>query len=775
MTTPTTALITAPLAPPPDPIHDPITAAVCARLAAIYAEGRVPSEADVRGPYSFLAVRRRLEQLAEAGRLTWQPATHGGGQVVAAVNLSALPLAGGTLADVLAPFLADPAVRPDLKRTARTLTRLVTGAPRQCTDRVLLDFAARVPATEIIALPDDVAERAKGLPRQTRNNYRSAALALRRYAAHRPLVPLHFPPTFRPGPWEEIRERFRSDVGKVNASAAGRRRELTRVREHLAAVLQGDAQRRAEDPATLTLEDVETAQRELRRTGRFGAARLVGTWMRRLGKVWAIGPYASLHADEEAAGVFLRHPEGRSTNSLAGVLALLERLGFPAAFGEAVQYHHDASRYTTAELRAERHRFPAGRIRRQVTESTYLGTLQDLRAYLGVAVNRLGWTPAEMTLEATFGPRLPAVLAELQRWWAERAAEGEVTAPTTSALSGIMRSAGTMSYVLFRRSMHLRRAAVRAASDETQRMAEEFTAKTPAEEEWYRAYGDALAMAAEVESEIANTQHGTSKTTWKDIEIVVARTPFRYWMRTLRAMQAEVRRRHDAGDRSLELHWLVQQAYKLGVQISTGMRPEEIYHVRLDKQYRPEYRQRRIIKLRPVDRKNATRHTVAVRPEYVPAWLETLWLYESRPALMGKLPGAGDAHPWLFVTGTGQPVGCPEEDAEGKGRREMAYTGRLSTQRTLWQDDVGAFAYQANGECPTERGYFTPYLIRNATAAAICTRHGLLKAAEYLGDDPSVVRDTYGFLAGTHSEVHTLADDVAEDEAAVVAPLELDA
>jgi hypothetical protein len=157
-----------------------------------------------------------------------------------------------------------------------------------------------------------------------------------------------------------------------------------------------------------------------------------------------------------------------------------------------------------------------------------------------------------------------------------------------------------------------------------------------------------------------------------------------------------------------------------------------------------------------VDRKNASRHTVGIRVEYVPAWLETLYLFESRPALM---KGDGDAHPWLFVTRMGRPVGCLEEDAEGKGRDEVAYKGRMSTQRDFWQDDVGAFAYQANGGCPTERGYFTPYLIRNATAAAIFTKHGVFKAAEYLGDDPKVVRDTYGFLSGTHSEVHTLVSD----------------
>ena len=524
---------------------------------------------------------------------------------------------------------------------------------------------------------------------------------------------------------------------------------------------------RGDDPGALTLDDVDEVQRELRRTGRFGAARLVRTTLRRIGARAQIGPFADV-AEADADLVILRHPDVRPLNQLEQVIALLARLGFPPAFGDALQYHHDASRLPLSALRADRRRFPANRIRSQVTAGTYLGALKEVRIFLGVAVHRLGRQPGAMTLEATFGEDLPLILAAVQEWWAVRALEGEVTAPNTSALASVMRTAGSLAYTLFRQSMHRRRQEARQAAGESPRMAEEFVTKTVAEEDWYQGYRDASAMAGEVEAEIANSQHGGTKTTWKDIERVVAQTPFAYWLRTLRAMHDEVRRRQEAGDASRDFHWLVQQAYKLGVQISTGMRPEELYHVRLDNQYRPDHRRLRIIKLRPVDRKNASRHTVGVQGVYVPAWLEALYLFESRPALMR---GDAEAHSWLFVTRTGRPVGCAEEDAEGKGRDDEAYSDRMTQQRLTWQDDVGAFAFQANGGCPTERGYFTPYLIRNATAAEIYRQHGTHKAAEYLGDEPKVVRDTYGFLDGSHSHVERLAGDPE----AATAPLRLDA
>jgi hypothetical protein len=124
----------------------------------------------------------------------------------------------------------------------------------------------------------------------------------------------------------------------------------------------------------------------------------------------------------------------------------------------------------------------------------------------------------------------------------------------------------------------------------------------------------------------------------------------------------------------------------------------------------------------------------------------------SLPALLGT-----DDHPWLFVQPGGAPIGCREERIDGIGRDEIRYDHRLSGARMAWQAEIGPWAYWANGYCPTDAGYFTPHCIRNAVAAELYIRFGAQRAADYLGDDPKVVRDHYGFLSGSNSRVGELS------------------
>jgi hypothetical protein len=381
---------------------------------------------------------------------------------------------------------------------------------------------------------------------------------------------------------------------------------------------------------------------------------------------------------------------------------------------------------------------------------------------LGVAVHRLGIRLDERLPEEVFGGMLPQVLDECEAWWREKFERGEVTAAHTSTLAGSHRAAAGFAYVLWGRCRHERRATTRGdhLSDRLRdRRAQAAVAMDPVEEDLYYGYETASGMADTVDKSLANSPRGAGRNTRKDIKLVVERTPHSYWFSTLRRMLAEAQRRRAAGDRSRVYSLLVQATYRLAWQISTGMRWQEMHHVRLDIQYDADHRRRRECHLRPIDRKNAQEHTTAVDVVYVPAWLESEWLLVCRPILLGKRD-----HPWLFVQVNGKPIGCVEERADGTGRDELAYESRLSGERAAWKAEIGPFAYEANGYCPTEDGYFTPHCVRNGTAAELYARDGVQRAANYLGDEPGVVRGHYGFLSGVRARIGDLARDTAPDE-----------
>lgn len=720
-----------------------------------FSEGLQPSLNMLRdGQHHHYTVRAECDLLATEGRLLWQRSKSALGSWPYIVNLSPLEITEGTLADVLGPYLADKSVSTAQKRAAKSMARLMTGAPRQCDVGTVLRYAANLPARELFGLADAVSRQLASSPVSTRANMKQQAIALRRYAAVHRLIPLVFPLTFRKDAWERARTMFLDVDGKFVNTASNRASDLLKARDLMFETLQ----ERAEDPFALSLADVDEAKRALRRQGRFSEAVRLHNALHHMGKHFGFGPFAAL---KDAPPILLSHPEPRRTcGTLTDLLEMIEARKFPEGFRTAFQYHHDASRFTLSQLRAAlvngHKRFPPYRVRREISAESYAGLLVDHRIYLGVAINRLALRPEDCTLETLYGPLMTAVLEAVKAWWAERFAAGEVTATVTNSLAGVVRTAGSMAHTLLHRSLHDRRSGYRAPEGvraSVRRDSEVIVSKTIAEEEWWQAAQDARTMADEIEKAIPDTQNGSTKNTWKDIEKLVEQTPLTSWLRTLDEMKAEVQARRKARENSLAFHWLVLQTFKLAMQISTGMRPEELYHVRLDVQFTADDRKKRRIRLRAIDRKNEVRHTVFVEEGYVDNWLLALYLNVSRPSLMS----AREDHPWLFVTRTGRPVGCLGELLDGNGRDKGSYKGRMGVETVHWKDDIGGFFARANGACPDEDNYFTPYVIRNATAAAIYTAMGLHKCCEYLGDSEAVVRDTYGFLSGENSNVGDLA------------------
>ena len=206
---------------------------------------------------------------------------------------------------------------------------------------------------------------------------------------------------------------------------------------------------------------------------------------------------------------------------------------------------------------------------------------------------------------------------------------------------------------------------------------------------------------------------------------------------------------------------LEQMTFITALILATGMRWAEVCHVRLDLQFTPELRLKNEITLRAIDRKNETRHTVSLPSNVLPRWLLSDFLLRVRPILLKT-----HDHPWLVVRRSGRPVGCEGESLDGETRDLLAYENRRANFRNLWKDIVAPFAYAANGSCPAEDGQFTPHCIRNVVAAEIVKRHGIDKAAHWLGDHPNSVRDTYGFLEGRASEIESVTNDVLAEIAA---------
>jgi hypothetical protein len=723
------------------------------RLTRCFARGEMPTVTGLSENHHFNHVKERLGVMASEGKLTWQPAPGGMGQVPHVVNLSALPLDAGTAADVLAPYLSDPRHGAADRRHMRTFMRTVTTAPRQCSDEALFSYARQIPAADLFALPDRVSEATAHLKPQTRRNLRSFALKLRAYAAEERLVPMVFPRHFAQDAWEGMRAQAWPGIegaapGTKRYSGAERRSraDWTVCRDVCFEIL-GEG---ATDPALLTEEQLDHVKRELKRTGRFGLVPRLRGPFQHIARLLGVGPLANSFTD----ATYLHHPSGASVKTIDGVLEAMGLLGFSDAWLEAMRFHHDCSVLSDAELRQHRRRFPAKRIRRHVKKTTYAGILTDLRGVLGVAIKRLGMNPATVHPEEVFGIELPQVLDEVELWWKEKCDRGEVSAAKTSMLASMLRSAAGFAYVLWARRRHERRIALRGDQQSQklrERRAEGAVAMDPLEDELYFAYETASGMADVVDKALSNSPRGAGRNTRKDIRRVVEQTPIGYWQATLQLMLTQVQLKRAKGERSRAYCMLVQAAYRLAWLICTGMRWQELHHVRLDLQYNADQRRRHRCSLRPIDRKNQEAHDVGVDVAFLPAWLESEWLHVCRPILVGD-----HDHPWLFVTSGGHPIGCAEEGVDGSGRDDVTYENRLSGARSAWQAELGPWAYKANGYCPTEEGYFTPHCVRNAVGAELYSRFGVQRAADYLGDDPTIVRGHYGFLSGATSRVGEL-------------------
>ena len=700
------------------------------RLATAFADGH-----DVR---RAALTEDEVAPLVAAGRITFQVGPTNRGFVVQMANLSSFDNGEGDLRHVLRAYLADPDVSAQHKKDARVVVRFVTGAPTQCADETLAVHASKIPAAQLHTLLGKIDERATGT---TRRNYKSTLRKLLRYAAERGVVPIIFPPTQVKDAWYEI---VSDEARPVRGNA---RWAILFARDMFVEHLGSDAA----DPRVLTPEQVDTVLRHLRKSGRFYEAHRVRDGIGRLGSL-GIGP-----AREPASLPYITWPEkenmsGPPLGTPEGLIALLRAHQYPESLIEAIQYHTDAILLTDKELGTKTDH-PAGRLRKRVAVSTFVAISLYVRLLLWSVRHRVKLAPAKTTPETLFSEAtLRAAIAHLETEWDERAKRGELTAPVTNQLMLTVSYAGTVADTLRGRAKHRR---LQLQDDETHVDREVVEHEARLEARYTKGAEHAYARAESLQEVISDSPVGGKGNTRKDIREIYEQTPPAYWLKTLHAMLAETEKIKRANRADLDSLMHVQFTLALALLISTGMRWSELCHVRLDVQFSPEHRRKQQIVLRKTDRKNKKVHTVHVSPDIVPVWLLAFYLDVVRPKLLKK-----KAHEWLIVQPSGDPVGCPEEKADGTGRDIRIFNGRKGRHHILWQERVGPWAFNANGHCPEEEGRLTPHCIRNAFAAYLVIRFGISRAAHYLGDSESSVDDTYGFLTGKAAGIDEVAADL---------------
>jgi hypothetical protein len=162
------------------------------------------------------------------------------------------------------------------------------------------------------------------------------------------------------------------------------------------------------------------------------------------------------------------------------------------------------------------------------------------------------------------------------------------------------------------------------------------------------------------------------------------------------------------------------------------------------------------VAVRAIDRKNAIAHNYTVRKKWLPDWFLTLYFDIVRPAIAGSHAMSEGPNPFVILNpNTGRPYGCVEENADGSGRDEPALESRLGGMTDVWTDHVSEAFISLNLFLPIGPQRFTMHIVRNVGGHWVFQRHGLDAAANFLGDDPKSVLNTYAALDGDAVDTST--------------------
>jgi len=681
-----------------------------------------------------------------------------------------------TLRDVVAHGLE--ILPPAAAAQLRTAVRFLFGLEYQAEESVILASAESIPATELHTVPGRVYQECLngGSTKATARNLRSVTRRAMRLAAEEELVPVYLPRIREDDEWEAALHKY---LGPDAPGIVSKTRTVYGTYWRRLAKVAREVHGEDASPGTLTRSQAEDIRHHLKRQGLPRVARTVIQVLRYVGRKYGEGPYSELlQADPNVKGNgatpkegYLVAKDGTAARCCWDDLThTLRDHGFPEEWMEFVEWY---ARYLTVpdEEIHEHSDIPVDRPASRVVGSgavTYRIISARAWAYHAIEAFRdeydLG--PGEIPLHRAFGTDADLIAQRVQAWWAARAKRGEVAAPHSTGLRLILIGASMFARAMYDRSLHGRwltlvdeHGELRSNTDEEGR------GKTPKEEAWWRAYRTLAARVQRLELARRRSDDGHVSTDVKDIQKVIVQTPPAYWS----ALQDELLRqlkeaKHRGETDTPEYHRTVRLAFVTGALISTGFRIGELCHVRLgqyrhgpqeevrDRQYGPGNRAQRLIRLRPVDRKNTRSHTAYLRERYCPAWLESMWLDETRPHYLAN---SSEDHDWLLVHPNGKPYGCPEEADDGSGRDDESLAQRKGGFTTWWKEWLMPVAVDLGLKVPTGPYEFTPHIIRNVFGYLLYQTHpqGEQAAASYLGDMPDTIQGAYAAIQGIHVDV----------------------
>lgn len=449
---------------------------------------------------------------------------------------------------------------------------------------------------------------------------------------------------------------------------------------------------------------------------------------------------------------------GEPENSLDGLSAIARRHQLPGEWGEFFSWYWQYSTLPHVELRRRSGEFPARGAKRRLREMTFAARIATARAMLGIAQQLFPERFPTLTPTEVFGELFePLVLELMERWDAGASTE---RGPSHGASAGVVHhvlAAGLIARALFDRSRHTRSmchdlhdtppGSLPGGSAPSVWLSGQLNA---AEATLLRAYEISRQDASELQSRARTSPRGTKSNTIKDLRQLIRDTPFVHFQKAQLWIlkQVETMRELNLEDTHDYRVWVVTAVIH-GLLLSSGCRRSELCHIRLGV-HTDLLAGSRLVKLRPVDRKNNREHEFIARDRWLPDWLLSTYRDAVRPHLLSMAGLSEDGTQFLILNPhTGRPYGCLEENvSDGSGRAARPMSHRRAQLARLWRIQVAKAFVACEFTVPAGRQRFGLHVVRNVGGHAVFLRYDLATAAAWLGDRVSTIEGVYASLSG---------------------------
>ena len=669
-----------------------------------------------------------------------------------------------TLATLLRAYQLSDASE-DSKRAALVATRILLGLERYSSADKVLVAAERVPCDAFHGLPDRFAA---GIPldsqlaKKTIQNSVSALRAALQFGVRHDLFPLFFPKHRRIDAWTELLDRTfpLGRSGKAAIDVKGTRSGLSAL-FHVARV-----DLNIDSPSELTPALVKECHRLLGAAHRAherahvsslqhllfeGAGNwadpvihMIATTLRAVRKVTAL-PYLVAPGETPVA-----------TATLEGCCHLLEQYGFDASWKSFFAWYQDYSLLEFRQLRARQAEFPSRPEARKLKPDAFEARLVAVRAYLGLAKQAFPDSFIDLGPSDVFGTHFELLTTMMiDAWELSASTDGGVSHRSSGGLRSIITAGGLIAQALLERSLHERRPARCAApprdkhdalNASQERIAEDRTAMERALNE---SYIESRRICDSMLAECRKDANGSAKNTVKNLQDLIEATPFEHFCAAQEELLRRVHQAMESGHETARAtRKLIVATLIHGLLVSGGSRRSEFAHLREGTQTNLQSGVR-AVKLRAADRKNDTAHNYVARAKWLPDWFLDLYFETVRPAIASRRATPEGPNPFVILNPTsGRPYGCEEERSDGSGRNTRAFANRKTRMANLWTRHVADAFVSLKFLVPIGPHRFTMHVVRNVGGHWVFQQHGLTAAANFLGDSPKSVLNTYAVLDG---------------------------